>query len=112
MPRAVWKGVVLAESAETIKLEGRHYFPPGSLRREHLRESDRRTTCPWKGVTSYFDVVAEDGVNEAAAWTYRKPSKAAASIRDHVAFWKGVRIEPLEDEARPLLARVREAVGL
>ena len=112
MPRAVWNGAVLAESRDTIKIEGRHYFPPSSLEGEHLRRSAKQTTCHWKGVASYYDVVVDGEVNENAAWTYRKPLQAAESIRDHVAFWQGVRIEPLEDEAKPLLRRVKEAVGL
>lgn len=91
--KAVWNGTVLAESDDTVVVEGNHYFPPDALRREHVRESDHRTTCPWKGEASYLDVVVDGEVNENAAWTYPDPKAAAAEIRDHVAFWKGVTVE-------------------
>jgi len=112
MPRAIWNGAVIAESSDTIKIEGRHYFPPSSLNDEYLRRSDAKSTCYWKGVARYLDVVVDGEVNEEAGWTYPKPSEAAAPIRDHVAFWRGVRIEALEDEPKPLLYRMKEAVGL
>jgi uncharacterized protein (DUF427 family) len=91
--KAVWNGAVLAESDDTVVVEGNHYFPPDALDRAHLRESDHRTTCPWKGEASYYDVVVDGDVNEGAAWTYPEPKEAAAEIRDHVAFWKGVTVE-------------------
>jgi uncharacterized protein (DUF427 family) len=90
--RAVWNGAVLAESDDTVVVEGNHYFPPEALRREHFRPSDRHTVCPWKGTASYLDVVVGDQVNEAAAWYYPQPKDAAAQIRDRVAFWKGVEV--------------------
>jgi len=94
MPRAVWNGVCLAESTATEVVEGNHYFPPGSVERQHLRESDTHTVCSWKGTASYYDVVVGDKVNKDAAWYYPSPLPAAKHIAGHVAFWKGVRIEP------------------
>jgi uncharacterized protein (DUF427 family) len=86
--RAIWKDTVLAQSDDTVVVEGNHYFPTDSLRREHLRESDRHTACPWKGTASYYDVV----VNAGAAWYYPEPKDAAKQIKDHVAFWRGVEV--------------------
>ncbi|MBW3565823.1 MAG: DUF427 domain-containing protein [Acidobacteria bacterium] len=91
--RAEWNGVVLADSEDTIVVEGNHYFPPNSLNREYLRESATRTHCPWKGEASYYDIVAGDDTNPDAAWYYPDPSEAAEEIRDRVAFRKGVRVE-------------------
>ena len=92
--KATWNGAVLAESDATVVVEGNHYFPPSALRREHLRESARETACPWKGTASYYDVVVGGETNADAAWVYRDPKPAAAEIRDHVAFWKGVEVGP------------------
>ena len=91
--KATWNGVVLAESERTIVVEGNHYFPPESLRSEHFRASDTHTTCGWKGVASYFDVVVGHEVNRDAAWFYPEPKDAAAQIKDHVAFWRGVKVD-------------------
>lgn len=91
--KAIWNGTVIAESDETVVVEGNHYFPPGSLRREHVRESAHTSVCPWKGTASYYDVVVDGETNAEAAWTYPEPKEAAAEIRDHVAFWKGVTVE-------------------
>jgi uncharacterized protein (DUF427 family) len=91
--RAVWKGAVLAESDDTVVVEGNHYFPPDSLRREHFRPSDTHTTCGWKGVASYYHVVVGDDVNRDAAWFYPEVKPAAKEIQGRVAFWKGVRVE-------------------
>ncbi len=85
---------MIAESDQTVVVEGNHYFPPAALRREHLRDSQTHTVCGWKGTASYYDVVVGDEINRDAAWTYPEPKSAAAQIRDHVAFWRGVRIEP------------------
>jgi len=90
--KAVWNGKVLAESDETVVIEGNHYFPPESVNQEYLRESDHHTRCPWKGLASYYDVVVEEKVNENAAWYYPEPSEAAQEIKDHVAFWRGVEV--------------------
>ncbi len=91
--RAIWKESVIAESEHTIVVEGNHYFPPESLKREHLRDSTRHSVCPWKGAASYFDVVVDNEVIPAAAWYYPEPKPAAAEIRGHVAFWQGVTVQ-------------------
>jgi uncharacterized protein (DUF427 family) len=90
--KAVWNGAVLAESDETVVVEGNHYFPRESITAEHFRASDTHTTCPWKGEASYYDVVAGGEVNRDAAWYYPQPKEAAAEIKDRVAFWKGVKV--------------------
>ena len=90
--RAVWNGAVLAESNDTVVVEGNHYFPESALRREHFRPSATHTTCGWKGVASYYDVVVGSDVNPDAAWFYPDPKDAAANIRGRIAFWKGVRV--------------------
>jgi uncharacterized protein (DUF427 family) len=91
--RAVWNNAVLAESDETVVIEGNHYFPPDSIRVEFMRPSDTHTTCPWKGQASYYDVVVGGEVNKDAAWYYPEVKEAAAEIKGRVAFWKGVRVE-------------------
>jgi uncharacterized protein (DUF427 family) len=91
--KAVWNGVVLAESDETIVVEGNHYFPASSVSRQHFRVSDHHTTCPWKGQASYYDVVVGDQVNPNAAWYYPAASQAAKKIEGYVAFWRGVRVD-------------------
>ena len=88
--RALWRDTVLAESDDTVVVEGNHYFPEQSLRREHFRTSETHTTCPWKGEASYYDIVVDGERNDAAAWTYPEPKPAAEQIRGYVAFWKGV----------------------
>ena len=93
MPKATWNGAVLAESDRTVVIEGNQYFPPDAVRREYLRESEKHTTCPWKGLASYYDVVVDGKVNADAAWYYPQPKDAAKQIRDHVAFWHGVTVE-------------------
>jgi uncharacterized protein (DUF427 family) len=90
--RAVWKGVVLAESDETIVVEGNHYFPSDSVNPDHLGRSAMRSVCPWKGVASYYTVEVEGEKNRNAAWTYRHPLPWIRRIRDHVAFWGDVEV--------------------
>lgn len=90
--RATWNGATLAESDDTVVLEGNHYFPPESLAREHFRPSATTTVCPWKGTASYYTVVAGERENPDAAWTYLDPKPAAAEVRGRVAFWKGVEV--------------------
>ncbi len=90
--RAQWNGAVIAESDDTVVVEGNHYFPISALRREHVRDSDRHSRCPWKGTASYYDVVVGDQTNEAAAWYYPEPLEAAAAIKGRVAFWRGVEV--------------------
>lgn len=93
MARATWNGVVIAESDETVVVEGNHYFPLDSIRTEHFADNPAHTRCPWKGTASYFDVIVSGEVNSGAAWYYPDPSPAAADITDYVAFWKGVEVE-------------------
>lgn len=90
MAQAIWKGKVLAESDDTIVVEGNHYFPPESIHREFFKETNTHTICGWKGVASYFDVVVNGEVNKDAAWYYPDPKEAARQIKDYVAFWRGV----------------------
>jgi uncharacterized protein (DUF427 family) len=90
--KASWHGATIAESDDTVVVEGNHYFPAASIRREQFRESDRHTHCPWKGEASYFDVVVDGEINEGAAWYYPDPKEAAANIKGRVAFWQGVTV--------------------
>lgn len=92
--KATWNGAVIAESDDTVVVEGNHYFPESSLNRALFEPSDTHTTCGWKGVASYFDVVVNGERNHDAAWYYPEPKPAAAEIRGRVAFWRGVRVEP------------------
>ena len=92
--KALWKDVTLAESDDTIVVEDNHYFPPDSVKREYLKESNTHTTCPWKGEASYYNVVVSDEGNKDAAWYYPEPKEAAQQIKDYVAFWKGVEVAP------------------
>ncbi len=93
MAKASWNGTVLAESDRTVIVEGNHYFPPGSLHEAYFHRSDTHTICPWKGTASYHDVEVNGERNADAAWYYPDPKPAAAQIKNHVAFWKGVRVE-------------------
>lgn len=93
MPRAIWNGEVIAESGDTVIVEGNHYFPPETVNHAFLVESDRHTACAWKGTASYFDVVVSGETNKAAAWYYANPSEAAREIAGHIAFWRGVTVE-------------------
>jgi uncharacterized protein (DUF427 family) len=91
--RAIWRNTVLAESDETVVVEGNHYFPPDSIRGEYFSPSDTHTSCPWKGTASYYDIIVGEEVNKDAAWYYPEVKDAAASIKGRVAFWKGVKVE-------------------
>jgi uncharacterized protein (DUF427 family) len=101
MMRAVWNWVVLAEASRTVRLEGNHYFPPESVRREYVVESPTKTVCPWKGLARYYNVMASGEINPDAAWYYSRPSPLARRIKGHVAFWNGVRIEGEPEGKRP-----------
>ena len=90
--RAMWNDAVLAESDDTKVVEGNHYFPPESVKRELFAPSDHTTVCPWKGTASYYDVVVNGDTNTKAAWYYPEPKSGASEIKDHVAFWKGVEV--------------------
>ena len=93
--QATWNGVVVAESDDTVVVEGNHYFPRTSLQEKLFVSSDDQTTCPWKGQASYLSLVVDGRENRDAAWYYAEPKPAAAQIRDRVAFWKGVTITPV-----------------
>ena len=93
--QAIWNDVVIAESDETQVVEGNHYFPPASINKEYLKDSTRQTVCPWKGTASYYDVEVDGQVNRNAAWYYPNPNEAASHIRDHVAFWNGVKVQTI-----------------
>ena len=93
MPKAIWNGQVIAQSDQTIKVEGNHYFPPESVDSAFLRASQAQTVCPWKGTASYYDVVVDDKVAPGAAWYYENPHAAASEIKDYVAFWRGVKVK-------------------
>ena len=94
MVKAVWNNTVLAESDRCEIVEGNHYFPPDAVKREYLRASGKHTTCHWKGVASYYDVVVNGETNKDAAWYYPDTKPAAAAVKGYIAFWRGVRIEP------------------
>ena len=91
--QAIWKNKILAESDQTIVVEGNHYFPPTSIHKNYFQESDTHTTCPWKGLASYYNIVVDGETNPDAAWYYPQPKEAADNIRDYIAFWKGVKIQ-------------------
>ncbi|MBC8070301.1 MAG: DUF427 domain-containing protein [Deltaproteobacteria bacterium] len=93
MARATWNGTVIAESSETVVVEGNHYFPSSALKRELLRPSETHTVCGWKGTASYYDIVVGEEVNRDAAWFYPTPKPEAQHVKDYVAFWKGVKVE-------------------
>ena len=91
--KAIWNGQVIAESNETIVVEGNHYFPAHSVKREFFSDSPTHTTCPWKGLASYYNVEVNGQTNKDAAWYYPAPKDAARQIGGYVAFWKGVEVQ-------------------
>ena len=91
--KAIWNDTVIAESNDTIMVEGNHYFPGDSIKKEYLVESDTRSTCPWKGLASYYSLKVGSDENKDAAWYYPEPSEAAQHIKNYVAFWRGVKVE-------------------
>ncbi len=93
MAKATWEDAVLADSDQTIEVESNQYFPPASVKRDHLKPSQHHTVCPWKGTASYYDVEVKGKRNPNAAWYYPDPKSAAKQIKDYVAFWKGVKVE-------------------
>lgn len=93
MPKAIWNGVTLAESDNCVVVEGNQYFPADAIKREYFKESSTHTTCPWKGEASYYSIEVDGKVNKDAAWYYPTPKDAAKEIKDHVAFWRGVKVE-------------------
>lgn len=93
MPRALWNGQVVAETGQYEVVEGNVYFPPDTIRCEFFQPSSTTTVCGWKGTANYFNVVVEGRENKDAAWYYADPKPAAANIKDHIAFWRGVTVE-------------------
>ncbi len=93
MVKATWNGTTLAESDQTIVVEGNHYFPAEAINKDYFQPSDTHTTCPWKGVASYYTVAVDGQTNRDAAWYYPAPKDAAANIKDYVAFWRGVEVK-------------------
>lgn len=93
MPRAIWNGVVIAESPTVEIVEGNLYFPAETLRRDLVRDSTTTTVCGWKGTANYYTLTVEGKENPDAVWYYADPKPAAKQIKDHVAFWKGVTVE-------------------
>jgi uncharacterized protein (DUF427 family) len=91
--KAIWNDAVLAESSDTIVVEGNHYFPSDSIEKEYFQESATHTICPWKGEASYYTVVVDGQVNKDAAWYYPDPKPAALEIKNRVAFWRGVKVQ-------------------
>jgi uncharacterized protein (DUF427 family) len=90
--KAVWNNVVIAESDQTVVVEGNHYFPPEAVNRDMLRDSSTHTTCPWKGLASYYSIEVNGQTNKDAAWYYPAPKDAAKQITGYVAFWRGVKV--------------------
>lgn len=90
--QAIWKGTVIAESDDTVVVEGNHYFPASSLKREYVVSSNHRSTCPWKGEARYYSLLVDGDLNADAVWYYPEPFEAASMVRDRVAFWKGVEV--------------------
>jgi uncharacterized protein (DUF427 family) len=93
MPKAIWNGTVLAESDRCEVVEGNQYFPPDAINAQHFKDSSTHTTCPWKGVASYYTIEVDGQANKDAAWYYPDPKDAAKQIKGYIAFWKGVKIE-------------------
>lgn len=108
--QAVWNGQVIAESDETIKLDGRHYFPRKSLNPQFFSKNSATTVCPWKGRANYLNVTVGGKVNERAAWTYKRPKAAASEITGYVAFWKGIKVKSSRERVGAM-ARMRSMFG-
>lgn len=94
MPRAIWNSAVLAESDQCEVVENNYYFPPNAINQEYFKPSNTHTTCPWKGVASYYNIEVNGQVNQDAAWYYPTPKDAAKQITGYIAFWRGVKVEP------------------
>ncbi|MBC7570804.1 MAG: DUF427 domain-containing protein [Spirosoma sp.] len=90
--KAIWNGQTIAESNDTVVVENNHYFPKDSVNPDYLTDSSTHSTCPWKGLASYYSLTVDGKTNTDAAWYYPEPKAAASNIKDHVAFWKGVRV--------------------
>lgn len=90
--KAVWNDTVLAESDDTVVVEGNHYFPPDAIDHKYFKPSETHSVCPWKGTASYYTVTVDGKENSDAAWYYPEPKDAAAQIKDRIAFWRGVTV--------------------
>ena len=90
--KAIWNNEIIAESDKTIIIENNHYFPENSVKKEFLENTNKHSTCPWKGEASYYNVIVNGKTNKNAAWYYPEPKEAAKEIKNHIAFWKGVEI--------------------
>ena len=91
--KATWNGQIIAESKNTIVIENNYYFPSSDIKREFFKASENHSTCPWKGVASYYNLEFDGEQNKDAAWYYPEPKDAAKEIKNYVAFWKGVKVE-------------------
>ena len=92
--KAIWNNQVIADSNHTVVVEGNHYFPADAVKKEYLKQSNTHTTCPWKGLASYYTVEVDGKENKDAAWYYPDPKEAAKEIKNRIAFWKGVQVTP------------------
>ena len=92
MYKAIWNGTTIAESDDTVNVEGNQYFPPESINKEFFKSSETHSVCPWKGTASYYDVVVGGETNKDAAWYYPETKELAKNIKGYVAFWKGVEV--------------------
>ena len=90
--KAIWNGIVIAESDNTVVIEGNHYFPADTIKKEYFKSSETNTVCPWKGTASYYSIDVNGDVNKDAAWYYPETSDLAKAIKGHVAFWKGIEV--------------------
>jgi uncharacterized protein (DUF427 family) len=90
--KALWNGQVVAESDDTVLVEGNHYFPQSSLKQAFIEDSTKTTVCPWKGTAQYYPLLVDDQTNSDAVWYYPEPKPGADKIRDRVAFWRGVQV--------------------
>jgi uncharacterized protein (DUF427 family) len=91
--KAIWNDTVIAESNETVVIENNHYFPANSIKREYFKDSSTHTSCPWKGLASYYTLEVNGKQNVDSAWYYPETKTAADGIKGYVAFWKGVKVE-------------------
>jgi uncharacterized protein (DUF427 family) len=91
--KVMWKNLILAESNDTVVVEGNHYFPPDSIKKQYFKKSETHTTCPWKGLASYYHLDVDGEINKDAAWYYPDPKDAAKNIKNYIAFWKGVEVK-------------------
>jgi len=93
MKQAIWNNMVIAESDATVVIEGNHYFPPSDIKQEFFKSTETHTTCPWKGVASYYDIEVNSSINKDAAWYYPEVAQLAKGIKGYIAFWKAVTVK-------------------